>query len=66
MLNEFIACKNPQVHNKSLLLLTSIANIFPDLVVDNIMPTFVFMGAYTLRQDDNYTFHVIQKVRTNK
>eukprot|EP01094_Clydonella_sp_ATCC50884_P025908 TRINITY_DN6965_c0_g1_i1.p1 TRINITY_DN6965_c0_g1~~TRINITY_DN6965_c0_g1_i1.p1 ORF type:complete len:1299 (-),score=493.84 TRINITY_DN6965_c0_g1_i1:110-3871(-) len=59
------ACKNPQIHNRALLLLTTIANLFPELVIDSVMPTFLFMGAYTLRKDDNYTFHVIQKIITS-
>ncbi|KAL6058638.1 snoRNA-binding rRNA-processing protein utp10 [Balamuthia mandrillaris] len=52
---------NPQTHNKALLLLAGIAQLFPRLVLDNIMPIFTFMGATTIRQDDNYTFQVIQK-----
>ncbi|KAI9208838.1 uncharacterized protein BJ171DRAFT_626821 [Polychytrium aggregatum] len=53
--------ENPQTHNASLLLLASIATIYPDNVLANVMPVFTFMGANVLRQDDNYSFHVIQQ-----
>ncbi|KAF9125924.1 HEAT repeat-containing protein 1 [Mortierella sp. 14UC] len=52
---------NPQTHNQSLLLMAAIASICPDKVLHNIMPVFTFMGANVLRQDDNYSFHVIQQ-----
>lgn len=53
---------NPQTHNASLILMASIAGMYPDAVLANIMPVFTFMGANVLRQDDNYSFHVIQRV----
>ncbi|KAK9703316.1 snoRNA-binding rRNA-processing protein utp10 [Basidiobolus ranarum] len=52
---------NPQTHNQSLLLMAAIASLYPDRVLHNIMPVFTFMGANVLRQDDNYSFHVIQQ-----
>ncbi|KAK3840885.1 MAG: hypothetical protein J3R72DRAFT_169855 [Linnemannia gamsii] len=52
---------NPQTHNQSLLLMAAIASICPEKVLHNIMPVFTFMGANVLRQDDNYSFHVIQQ-----
>ncbi|KAI8907177.1 armadillo-type protein [Gorgonomyces haynaldii] len=52
---------NPQTHNSALLLLSAIGSRFPDLVLVNIMPVFTFMGANVLRQDDNYSFHVVEK-----
>lgn len=53
---------NPQIHGQALLLLAALASIQPDLVLQNIMPVFTFMGASVLRQDDNYSFHIIQQV----
>ncbi|KAG0309622.1 HEAT repeat-containing protein 1, partial [Linnemannia gamsii] len=55
------ATGNPQTHNQALLLMAAIASICPDKVLHNIMPVFTFMGANVLRQDDNYSFHVIQQ-----
>ncbi|TPX61884.1 hypothetical protein PhCBS80983_g00809 [Powellomyces hirtus] len=52
---------NPQTHNASLLLMATIATVYPESVLLNIMPVFTFMGANVLRQDDNYSFHVIQQ-----
>ena len=52
---------NPQTHNYALLLMAEIASIFPDRVLLNIMPVFTFMGANILRQDDNFSFHVIKQ-----
>ncbi|RKP27160.1 hypothetical protein SYNPS1DRAFT_27180 [Syncephalis pseudoplumigaleata] len=52
---------NPQIHGQALLLLASLASVQPDLVLQNIMPVFTFMGASVLRQDDNYSFHIIQQ-----
>ncbi|KAJ3288341.1 HEAT repeat-containing protein 1 [Borealophlyctis nickersoniae] len=52
---------NPQTHNASLLLMAAIATVYPESVLLNIIPVFTFMGASVLRQDDNYSFHVIQQ-----
>ncbi|KAJ3184550.1 HEAT repeat-containing protein 1 [Geranomyces variabilis] len=52
---------NPQTHSSALLLMATIATVFPESVLLNIMPVFTFMGANVLRQDDNYSFHVIQQ-----
>jgi hypothetical protein len=52
---------NPQTHNSALLLMAAIASLDPESVLHNIMPVFTFMGANVLRQDDNYSFQVIQQ-----
>ncbi|KAL7753609.1 snoRNA-binding rRNA-processing protein utp10 [Sorochytrium milnesiophthora] len=52
---------NPQTHNATLLLLSSIALLYPEKVLHNIMPVFTFMGANVLRHDDEYTFQVIER-----
>ncbi|XP_077481923.1 HEAT repeat-containing protein 1 [Stigmatopora argus] len=51
----------PQTHHHALLLLGTIANIFPEKVLHNIMPIFTFMGANIMRLDDAYSFRVIDK-----
>ena len=53
--------ENPQTHQLSLLLMGAIASLYPDSVLTHIMSVFTFMGANVLRQDDNYSFHVIQQ-----
>jgi U3 small nucleolar RNA-associated protein 10 len=52
---------NPQTHNSALLLMAAIASLDAESVLHNIMPVFTFMGANVLRQDDNYSFQVIQQ-----
>ncbi|KAM6951021.1 HEAT repeat-containing protein 1 [Aplochiton taeniatus] len=55
----------PQTHHHALLLLATVAGIFPEKVLHNIMPIFTFMGANIMRLDDAYSFQVINKtVRT--
>lgn len=64
--DTLIACvrtsTNPQVHNRSLLLLSAFAEIVPDLILNHVMPIFAFMGANVFRQDDEYSAHVIDRV----
>ena len=52
-----------QTHNHVLELLGTIATVHPDLVLNNIMAVFTFIGSTTVRQDDNYTFLVLEQVR---
>lgn len=52
---------NPQTHNQALLLMATVASMYPESVLHNIMAVFTFMGANVLRQDDNYSFQVIQQ-----
>ncbi|KAJ3372811.1 HEAT repeat-containing protein 1 [Allomyces arbusculus] len=51
---------NPQTHNSVLLVLSSLAALCPEKVLLHVMPIFTFMGAHVLRQDDEYTFNVIE------
>ncbi|KAM4623532.1 HEAT repeat-containing protein 1 [Polymixia lowei] len=51
----------PQTHHHALLLLGTVASIFPEKVLHNIMPIFTFMGANLMRLDDTYSFQVINK-----
>ena len=64
--DTLIACvrtsTNPQVHNRSLLLLSALAEIVPDLILNHVMPIFAFMGANVFRQDDEYSANVIDRV----
>ena len=53
--------ENPQTHSCALLLLSAIAKTHPDAVLMNIMPIFTYMGANILRNEDNYSFHVVQQ-----
>ena len=65
-IDTLIACVrtsgNPQVHNRTLLLLATLAEIVPELILAHVMPIFTFMGASVLRQDDEYSNHVVEQV----
>ena len=52
---------SPQVRNTSLLLLSAIVNVVPDLVIHSVMPVFTFMGSSILRQEDEYSSYVVMQ-----
>ncbi|KAJ2665390.1 snoRNA-binding rRNA-processing protein utp10 [Coemansia sp. RSA 1200] len=52
---------SPQTHNQTLLLLATVAAQHPDIVLHHVMAIFTFMGVNVMRQDDEYSFHVIQQ-----
>ncbi|KAK9479276.1 hypothetical protein V1514DRAFT_328929 [Lipomyces japonicus] len=52
---------SPQVQNRLLLLVSALAELSPELVLHSVMPIFTFMGANTIRQDDEFSAHVIQQ-----
>ena len=54
---------NPQVQNSALLLMSSLASVVPEVIIHSVMPIFTFMGTTVLRQNDDYSAHVIKQVR---
>ncbi|KAL3425575.1 ssu processome component [Phlyctema vagabunda] len=52
---------SPQVQNAALLLIASLADTAPELVLHSVMPIFTFMGNSVLRQNDEYSSHVINQ-----
>jgi U3 small nucleolar RNA-associated protein 10 len=52
---------SPQVQNAALLLIASLADTAPELVLHSVMPIFTFMGGSVLRQNDDYSAHVISQ-----
>jgi len=52
---------SPQVQNAALLLIASLADTVPELVLHSVMPIFTFMGSSVLRQNDEYSAHVISQ-----
>lgn len=53
-----------QVQNRFLLLVANLASLASDVVLHSVMPIFTFMGANTIRQDDEFSAHVIQQTIT--
>ncbi|KAK1794354.1 hypothetical protein P4O66_011241, partial [Electrophorus voltai] len=51
----------PQTHHHALLLLSTVAGIFPEKVLHNVMAIFTFMGANVMRLDDSYSLQVISR-----
>lgn len=54
---------NTPVQNTALLIAASLAEITPDLVLHSIMPLFTFMSSTLLRNNDDYSVHVVDTVR---
>jgi U3 small nucleolar RNA-associated protein 10 len=52
---------SPQVQNVALLLIASLADAAPELVLHSVMPIFTFMGNSVLKQNDEYSAHVISQ-----
>jgi hypothetical protein len=54
---------DPSIHKSALLLLATVAQLFPHKVLAHIMSVFTMVGsaAASLRSDDNYTLLVIQR-----
>ncbi|KFX95934.1 hypothetical protein V490_03613 [Pseudogymnoascus sp. VKM F-3557] len=52
---------SPQVQNAALLLIANLASTAPELVLHSVMPIFTFMGSSVLRQNDEYSAHVIKQ-----
>ena len=56
------ATENPQVQQAAMLLASSIASIAPELILHSVMPLFTFAGKGIMRNNDEYSAHVIEKV----
>ena len=52
---------NMQVQQKILLLLSELAHVFPDKILQNVLIMFVFVGDKLARKDDLYSFHIMNK-----
>ncbi|SCU92811.1 LAMI_0E12134g1_1 [Lachancea mirantina] len=53
--------QSPQVQNKLLLVVASLAGLNSEIVLHSVMPIFIFMGAHTIRQDDEFSTFVVDK-----
>ncbi|KAL1598656.1 snoRNA-binding rRNA-processing protein utp10 [Paraconiothyrium brasiliense] len=52
---------SPQVQNAALLLIGSLASWVPEMILHNLMPIFTFIGSSLLRQQDDYSAHVVDQ-----
>lgn len=54
------------MRNSALLLVSALAKVTPELILHATMPIFTFMGANVLRQDDEFSAHVVKQVSAFK
>jgi hypothetical protein len=54
--------ENLNVQEHVLLLLSEIAGIFPDKVLEHVLIMFVFVGNKLARKDDSFSFQIINKI----
>ena len=52
---------SPAVQNVALLLVASMANSAPDIILHCVMPIFTFMSGSVLQQSDDYSAHVVHQ-----
>ena len=55
-----LGCLN--VQQNILILLSEIASIFPDKVLEHVLIMFVFVGNKLARKDDSYSFQIINQI----
>ncbi|KAH3678341.1 hypothetical protein WICMUC_001574 [Wickerhamomyces mucosus] len=55
------ASESPQVQNRLLLVVSELASLAPETVLHSVMPIFTFMGAHTIRQDDEFSVHIVEQ-----
>lgn len=55
------ASSSPQMQNKLLLVIGVLASISPETILHSVMPIFTFMGAHTIRQDDEFSTLVVER-----
>lgn len=65
LVSAISSSQSPQVQNKLLLVIGALATVNPEIVLHSVMPIFIFMGAHTIRQDDEFSTYVVEKtIRT--
>ncbi|ONH67535.1 hypothetical protein BON22_2347 [Cyberlindnera fabianii] len=55
------ASPSPQVQNRLLLVVSELASLAPETVLHSVMPIFTFMGTHTIKQDDEFSYHTVEK-----
>lgn len=57
-----LASGNPQIFQQALIIISGIAKIDSESVIQSVMPVFTFMGSNVFHRDDSFSFRVVQKV----
>lgn len=61
IVNSIRLSQSPQVQNRLLLVIAELASLAPEIILHSVMPIFTFMGAHTVRQDDEFSSSALQK-----
>lgn len=61
IVNSIRLSQSPQVQNRLLLVIAELAALAPEIILHSVMPIFTFMGAHTVRQDDEFSSSALQK-----
>ena len=51
-----------QTRNSGLLLLAHLSKESPEILLNALVPVFTYMGKSATMHDDNFTFHVVQRI----
>lgn len=60
IVNTIRSSSSPQIQNRLLLVVAELASLAPEIVLHSVMPIFTFMGAHTIRQDDEFSSFALQ------
>lgn len=61
IVNSIRSSQSPQVQNRLLLVISELASLAPEIILHSVMPIFTFMGAHTIRQDDEFSSSALQQ-----
>ncbi|RCK63521.1 U3 small nucleolar RNA-associated protein 10 [Candida viswanathii] len=61
IVNSIRSSHSPQVQNRLLLVISELASLAPEIILHSVMPIFTFMGAHTIRQDDEFSSSALQQ-----
>lgn len=61
IVNSIRSAQSPQVQNRLLLVIAELASLVPEIILHSVMPIFTFMGAHTVRQDDEFSSSALQQ-----
>lgn len=61
IVNSIRNSNSPQVQNRLLLVIAELASLAPEIILHSVMPIFTFMGAHTIKQDDEFSNSALQE-----
>ena len=61
IVNSIRNSQSPQLQSRLLLVIAELASLAPEIILHSVMPIFTFMGAQTIRQDDEFSSNALQQ-----